>query len=151
MPILKSYILENLLSSAESLPPEEYRVAGDGKEPENQPSHPHHIAHLCANLSTDTAAEASKISVATTREKIGKGVKTTLIGSVSSEITTRPSKLGSKGSNTSTALPADIHPVDPETQARLEALLEAAGIGKLTGETKQLTDPEVLSFSIFLK
>ena len=35
------------------------------------------------------------------------------------------------------------HPVDPETQARLEALLEAAGIGKLSGESKQLADPEV--------
>uniref|UniRef100_A0A0A9WC50 Ankyrin repeat and KH domain-containing protein 1 n=1 Tax=Lygus hesperus TaxID=30085 RepID=A0A0A9WC50_LYGHE len=35
--------------------------------------------------------------------------------------------------------------VDPETQARLEALLEAAGIGKLaTGDGKQLADPEVL-------
>ena len=36
-----------------------------------------------------------------------------------------------------------IQPVDAETQARLEALLEAAGIGKLSGETKQLTDPDV--------
>ncbi|BES92174.1 multiple ankyrin repeats single kh domain [Nesidiocoris tenuis] len=35
--------------------------------------------------------------------------------------------------------------VDPETQARLEALLEAAGIGKLaSGDGKQLADPEVL-------
>ncbi|KAK6627845.1 hypothetical protein RUM44_010324 [Polyplax serrata] len=35
--------------------------------------------------------------------------------------------------------------VDPETQARLEALLEAAGISKLsTGDGKQLSDPEVL-------
>ena len=36
-------------------------------------------------------------------------------------------------------------PVDAETQARLEALLEAAGIGKqLTEETKQpFSDPEV--------
>ena len=33
--------------------------------------------------------------------------------------------------------------VDPETQARLEALLEAAGIANLGGESKQLTDPEV--------
>ena len=48
-------------------------------------------------------------------------------------------------STTSSSLPTDIHPVDPETQARLEALLEAAGIGKLTGETKQLTDPEVIT------
>ena len=37
----------------------------------------------------------------------------------------------------------DIHPVDPETQARLEALLEAAGMGSKLGESKQLTDPEV--------
>jgi len=35
-------------------------------------------------------------------------------------------------------------PVDPETQARLEALLEAAGISRLTGENKQLADPDVL-------
>ena len=75
-------------------------------------------------------------------------MKTTLIGSVSSEITTR-SKLGASSkvvglnNSLSSSLPTDIHPVDPETQARLEALLEAAGIGKLTGETKQLTDPEV--------
>lgn len=35
--------------------------------------------------------------------------------------------------------------VDPETQARLEALLEAAGISKIaTGDGKQLADPEVL-------
>ncbi|XP_062525122.1 ankyrin repeat domain-containing protein 17 isoform X10 [Bombyx mori] len=34
--------------------------------------------------------------------------------------------------------------VDPEMQARLEALLEAAGIGKLSGEGKHLADPEVL-------
>ena len=34
--------------------------------------------------------------------------------------------------------------VDPETQARLEALLEAAGIANLGGESKQLTDPEVI-------
>jgi len=34
--------------------------------------------------------------------------------------------------------------VDPETQARLEALLEAAGISRLTGESKQLADPDVL-------
>ena len=38
----------------------------------------------------------------------------------------------------------DIYPsVDPETQAKLEALFETAGIGKLSGETKQFTDPEV--------
>nr|CAD7425873.1 unnamed protein product [Timema monikensis] len=37
------------------------------------------------------------------------------------------------------------HSVDPETQARLEALLEAAGIGKLsTADGKHLADPEVL-------
>ncbi|KAK3090841.1 hypothetical protein FSP39_015089 [Pinctada imbricata] len=35
--------------------------------------------------------------------------------------------------------------IDPETHARLEALLEAAGIGKLsTADGKALTDPEVL-------
>ena len=38
--------------------------------------------------------------------------------------------------------------MDAETQARLEALLEAAGIGKLSGETKQLTDPDVSTFRI---
>ncbi|XP_034251058.1 ankyrin repeat domain-containing protein 17 isoform X2 [Thrips palmi] len=37
------------------------------------------------------------------------------------------------------------HAVDPVTQARLEALLEAAGIGKLSsGDGKHLSDPEVL-------
>ncbi|XP_046672408.1 ankyrin repeat domain-containing protein 17-like isoform X4 [Homalodisca vitripennis] len=37
------------------------------------------------------------------------------------------------------------HSVDPETQARLEALLQAAGIGKLAaGDGKHLADPEVL-------
>ena len=43
-------------------------------------------------------------------------------------------------------------PVDPETQAKLEALFETAGIGKLAGETKQFTDPEVcyMFFSFFL-
>ncbi|XP_052760903.1 ankyrin repeat domain-containing protein 17-like isoform X2 [Mya arenaria] len=42
---------------------------------------------------------------------------------------------------------ANLHTVtvDPETHARLEALLEAAGIGKLsTADGKALTDPEVL-------
>ena len=152
-------ILENLLSSAERISPtEEFRVAGDGKEPETQSNQ--RATHFCSNNSSsavgiDSATETSKISVS--REKISKGVKTTLIGSVSSEITTR-SKLGASSkvvglnnSLASSSLPTDIHPVDPETQARLEALLEAAGIGKLTGETKQLTDPEVVSFSIFLK
>ena len=45
----------------------------------------------------------------------------------------------------------DIYPsVDPETQAKLEALFETAGIGKLSGETKQFTDPEVRNvFFIF--
>ena len=38
---------------------------------------------------------------------------------------------------------ADLYPVDPETQAKLEALFETAGIGKLAGEANQLTDPEV--------
>ncbi|XP_063088282.1 ankyrin repeat and KH domain-containing protein 1 isoform X4 [Cavia porcellus] len=45
----------------------------------------------------------------------------------------------------STAEGADLHTVDPETQARLEALLEAAGIGKLsTPDGKAFADPEVL-------
>ncbi|XP_075065851.1 ankyrin repeat and KH domain-containing protein 1 isoform X2 [Mixophyes fleayi] len=40
---------------------------------------------------------------------------------------------------------ADFRTVDPETQARLEALLEAAGIGKLsTADGKAFADPEVL-------
>uniref|UniRef100_A0A8C8ISB0 K Homology domain-containing protein n=1 Tax=Oncorhynchus tshawytscha TaxID=74940 RepID=A0A8C8ISB0_ONCTS len=40
---------------------------------------------------------------------------------------------------------ADLRTVDPETQARLEALLEAAGIGKLsTTDGKAFADPEVL-------
>ncbi|KAJ7997313.1 hypothetical protein DPEC_G00227670 [Dallia pectoralis] len=39
----------------------------------------------------------------------------------------------------------DLRAVDPETQARLEALLEAAGIGKLsTADGKAFADPEVL-------
>lgn len=39
----------------------------------------------------------------------------------------------------------DLQSVDPETQARLEALLEAAGIGKLsTADGKHFADPEVL-------
>uniref|UniRef100_A0A452GMY2 K Homology domain-containing protein n=1 Tax=Gopherus agassizii TaxID=38772 RepID=A0A452GMY2_9SAUR len=39
----------------------------------------------------------------------------------------------------------DLRTVDPETQARLEALLEAAGIGKLsTADGKAFADPEVL-------
>ena len=150
MSSLNFYILENLLSSAERISPtEEFRVAGDGKEPDEKSNR---ATHFCSNNSSssvgiDSATETSKISVS--REKISKGVKTTLIGSVSSEITTR-SKLGASSkvvglnnSLASSSLPTDIHPVDPETQARLEALLEAAGIGKLTGETKQLTDPEV--------
>lgn len=33
--------------------------------------------------------------------------------------------------------------VDPVTQARLEALFETAGIGKIAGESKPLADPEV--------
>ncbi|XP_017392271.1 ankyrin repeat and KH domain-containing protein 1 isoform X14 [Cebus imitator] len=45
----------------------------------------------------------------------------------------------------STAEGADLRTVDPETQARLEALLEAAGIGKLsTADGKAFADPEVL-------
>ena len=36
-----------------------------------------------------------------------------------------------------------IEQVDPVTQARLEALLETAGIGKISGESKPLADPEV--------
>lgn len=39
---------------------------------------------------------------------------------------------------------SDIYPsFDPETQAKLEDLFETAGFGKLSGETKQFTDPEV--------
>jgi hypothetical protein len=42
--------------------------------------------------------------------------------------------------------------VDPVTQARLEALLETAGIGKISGESKPLADPEVFKkFSYFTK
>ncbi|KAM7167492.1 ankyrin repeat domain-containing protein 17 isoform 7-T7 [Macrochelys suwanniensis] len=45
----------------------------------------------------------------------------------------------------STADGPDLRTVDPETQARLEALLEAAGIGKLsTADGKAFADPEVL-------
>ncbi|KAM6223256.1 ankyrin repeat and KH domain-containing protein 1 isoform 8-T8 [Rhynchocyon petersi] len=45
----------------------------------------------------------------------------------------------------STGEGADLRTVDPETQARLEALLEAAGIGKLsTADGKAFADPEVL-------
>ncbi|XP_062044998.1 ankyrin repeat and KH domain-containing protein 1 isoform X7 [Lepus europaeus] len=45
----------------------------------------------------------------------------------------------------STTEGADLRTVDPETQARLEALLEAAGIGKLsTADGKAFADPEVL-------
>eukprot|EP00094_Tigriopus_californicus_P009181 TCALIF_08851-PA protein Name:"Similar to Ankrd17 Ankyrin repeat domain-containing protein 17 (Mus musculus)" AED:0.38 eAED:0.38 QI:0/0.53/0.37/0.75/1/1/16/0/2553 len=36
------------------------------------------------------------------------------------------------------------HPVDPETQSRLEALLEAAGIGSIEESNPNLADPEVL-------
>jgi ankyrin repeat domain-containing protein 17 len=49
--------------------------------------------------------------------------------------------------NTKFLLPSDSceHSVDPETQARLEALLEAAGIGKLSStEGNHLPDHEVL-------
>ena len=42
------------------------------------------------------------------------------------------------------AVPGGDQVVDQETQARLEALLEAAGISRLTGESKQLADPEIL-------
>ena len=50
------------------------------------------------------------------------------------------------------ANPGDIYPsVDPETQAKLEALFETAGIGKLSGETKQFTDPEVKFWPLFDK
>ena len=33
--------------------------------------------------------------------------------------------------------------VDPVTQAKLQALLETTGIGKISGESKPLADPEV--------
>ena len=36
-----------------------------------------------------------------------------------------------------------VSQVDPVTQARLEALFETAGIGKIAGESKPLADPEV--------
>ena len=53
-----------------------------------------------------------------------------------------------KGKKVSPPEGDSIQPVDAETQARLEALLEAAGIGKLSGETKQLTDPDVSTSDI---
>ena len=37
--------------------------------------------------------------------------------------------------------------VDPVTQAKLQALLETTGIGKISGESKPLADPEVSSSS----
>ena len=40
--------------------------------------------------------------------------------------------------------PADQEAVDQETQAKLKALLDATGIPRLSGETKQLADPEIL-------
>ncbi|XP_064457287.1 ankyrin repeat domain-containing protein 17-like isoform X2 [Ornithodoros turicata] len=40
--------------------------------------------------------------------------------------------------------PPEVGAVDPDTQARLEALLEATGLSKLSLEGKQLGDPEVL-------
>ncbi|XP_037094837.1 ankyrin repeat and KH domain-containing protein 1-like [Pollicipes pollicipes] len=40
--------------------------------------------------------------------------------------------------------PADLSSVTPETRARLEALLEAAGIGKSADSSRVLADPEVL-------
>jgi len=44
----------------------------------------------------------------------------------------------------SAAAAGDIYPpFDPETQAKLEDLFETAGFGKLSGDTKQFTDPEV--------
>ncbi|KAK9396776.1 Ankyrin repeat domain 17 [Crotalus adamanteus] len=50
-----------------------------------------------------------------------------------------------KAKDRNTADGADLRTVDPETQARLEALLEAAGIGKLsTADGKAFADPEVL-------
>ena len=165
---------ENIFASSDQLLAEEFRVAGDGVELDSYQPQQQHVAHLCASSlpttasgvhcvpeassssssssSSLSAAKASKLNVAAAREKNNKGVKSaTLIGSVTSEITTSRTKgVAAKGNATATAsLPADIHPVDPETQARLEALLEAAGIGKLTGETKQLTDPEVNSLKFF--
>ena len=45
---------------------------------------------------------------------------------------------------TVTSSTVDQAQVDQETQARLEALLEAAGISRLSGESRQLADPEIL-------
>ena len=42
-----------------------------------------------------------------------------------------------------------VFQVDPVTQARLEALFETAGIGKIAGESKPLADPEVRTFAAF--
>ena len=55
-----------------------------------------------------------------------------------------PDLLQEPGARQGDLLPADQEAVDQETQARLEALLEAAGISRLSGETKQLADPEIL-------
>ena len=55
-----------------------------------------------------------------------------------------------KGKKGASSAGDSIQPVDAETQARLEALLEAAGIGKLSGETKQLTDPDVSSTAKYI-
>lgn len=55
-----------------------------------------------------------------------------------SELTSKLMLSGSDG-----LLSNDLRKMDPETQARLETLLEAAGVGKLT-DGKAFTDPEVL-------
>ena len=62
------------------------------------------------------------------------------------------SSSSSPSTSSGAAAAAAPPPVDPETQARLEALLEAAGIGKqLTEETKQpFSDPEVRNLIFFL-
>lgn len=54
-----------------------------------------------------------------------------------SELTSKLLMSGSDG------LSNDLRKMDPETQARLETLLEAAGVGKLA-DGKAFTDPEVL-------
>ncbi|KAJ7392340.1 Ankyrin repeat and KH domain-containing protein 1 [Desmophyllum pertusum] len=54
-----------------------------------------------------------------------------------SELTSKLMLSGSDG------LSNDLRKMDPETQARLETLLEAAGVGKLA-DGKAFTDPEVL-------
>ena len=55
-----------------------------------------------------------------------------------------PDLLQEPGAPRRDLLPGDQEAVDQKTQARLEPLLEAAGISRLSGENKQLADPEIL-------